>query len=224
MTNTPYYRSSTLENWCREFARFTPSISIQTYYAGKDERPALRQTLIDTQRRRGKNDTGWEVLITTYNLAQGNDRDRKFFRRVEWDVSMLKLLKETPLRSHGSQCIVFDEGHVLKNFQSQRYQALLKFEARWRLLLTGTPLQNNLQELVVCCSYTVRRYWISDFSTVVAQLYSPQPPWRDYGFVTCDFQNKRRCQSRFTLTGAYITGKEDDDTLCPSATEGSSTC
>lgn len=47
------------------------------------------------------------------------------------------------------QSIVFDEGHSLKNFQSQRYQALLKFEARWRLLLTGTPLQNNLQELVV---------------------------------------------------------------------------
>lgn len=47
------------------------------------------------------------------------------------------------------QTIVFDEGHVLKNFQSQRYQALLKFEAKWRLLLTGTPLQNNLQELVV---------------------------------------------------------------------------
>ncbi|KAH0827825.1 putative snf2 family dna-dependent atpase [Lanmaoa asiatica] len=122
--------SSTLENWCREFARFAPSISIQTYYAGKDERPALRQILIDTQRHRGKNENGWEVLITTYNLAQGDERDRKFFRRVDWD------------------CIVFDEGHVLKNFQSQRYQALLKFEARWRLLLTGTPLQNNLQELV----------------------------------------------------------------------------
>jgi SWI/SNF-related matrix-associated actin-dependent regulator 1 of chromatin subfamily A len=44
---------------------------------------------------------------------------------------------------------VFDEGHALKNYQSQRYQTLLKFEARWRLLLTGTPLQNNLQELVV---------------------------------------------------------------------------
>jgi SWI/SNF-related matrix-associated actin-dependent regulator of chromatin subfamily A containing DEAD/H box 1 len=37
----------------------------------------------------------------------------------------------------------------LKNFQSQRYQALLRYDARWRLLLTGTPLQNNLQELVV---------------------------------------------------------------------------
>ncbi|KAF9241553.1 SNF2 family N-terminal domain-containing protein [Melanogaster broomeanus] len=122
--------SSTLENWCREFGRFAPSISIQTYYAGKEERPALRQTLIDTQRRHSTNGTGWEVLVTTYNLAQGDEKDRKFFRRIEWD------------------CIVFDEGHVLKNFQSQRYQALLKFEARWRLLLTGTPLQNNLQELV----------------------------------------------------------------------------
>ncbi|KAL4078452.1 SNF2 family N-terminal domain-containing protein [Scleroderma yunnanense] len=122
--------SSTLENWCREFARFAPSISIQTYYAGKEERPALRQTLFETQRRHSKNGAGWEVLITTYTLAQGDEKDRKFFRRIEWDS------------------IVFDEGHVLKNFQSLRYQALLKFEARWRLLLTGTPLQNNLQELV----------------------------------------------------------------------------
>jgi SWI/SNF-related matrix-associated actin-dependent regulator 1 of chromatin subfamily A len=48
-----------------------------------------------------------------------------------------------------SQCCVYDEGHVLKNFQSQRYQSLLKFPYNWRLLLTGTPLQNNLQELVV---------------------------------------------------------------------------
>ena len=87
------YRSSTLENWCREFARFAPSISIQTYYAGKEERPALRQTLLDTQRHCGKNDSGWEVLITTYNLAQGDDKDRKFFRRIEWDVSILGLWK-----------------------------------------------------------------------------------------------------------------------------------
>ncbi|KAG2145979.1 SNF2 family N-terminal domain-containing protein [Suillus bovinus] len=122
--------SSTLENWCREFARFAPSISVQTFYAGKEERANLRQMLIDTRRGSSKNGTGWEVLITTYNLAQGDDKDRKFFRKMEWDT------------------IVFDEGHVLKNFQSQRYQALLKFEPKWRLLLTGTPLQNNLQELV----------------------------------------------------------------------------
>ncbi|KAF5370655.1 hypothetical protein D9758_001994 [Tetrapyrgos nigripes] len=121
--------SSTLENWCREFARFAPSLSVQTYYAGKNDRVHLRQTLLETRRAKSQNDDGWDVLITTYNLAQG-DGDRKFFRRIEWD------------------CCVFDEGHVLKNFQSQRYQALLKVESKWRLLLTGTPLQNNLQELV----------------------------------------------------------------------------
>uniref|UniRef100_A0A8H7Y3D4 DNA helicase n=1 Tax=Psilocybe cubensis TaxID=181762 RepID=A0A8H7Y3D4_PSICU len=122
--------SSTLENWCREFAKFAPSVAIQTYYADKNDRPALRETLINTQRCRSKTSEGWEVLITTYNLAQGDDRDRKFFRKIEWD------------------CCVYDEGHVLKNFQSQRYQSLMKFGSNWRLLLTGTPLQNNLQELV----------------------------------------------------------------------------
>ncbi|KAJ3919441.1 SNF2 family N-terminal domain-containing protein [Lentinula edodes] len=122
--------SSTLENWCREFARFASSVSVQVYYGGKNERVELRQTLLDTRRSMtGSEDDGWDVLITTYNLAQG-DSDRKFFRRIEWD------------------CCVFDEGHVLKNFQSQRYSSLLRVQSRWRLLLTGTPLQNNLQELV----------------------------------------------------------------------------
>ncbi|KAF7315594.1 SNF2 family DNA-dependent ATPase [Mycena indigotica] len=140
--------SSTLENWCREFARFVPSIAIQTYYAGKEERPELRETLLDTQRSRSRNDEGWEVLITTYTLAQGDERDRKFFRKIQWD------------------CCVFDEGHVLKNFQSQRYQSLLKFGSKWRLLLTGTPLQNNLQELVSLMNFILPE----QFSTSMGSL------------------------------------------------------
>ncbi|KAL6305056.1 SNF2 family N-terminal domain-containing protein [Sparassis latifolia] len=120
--------SSTLENWCREFSNFADSIKYVTYYESKEKRPKLREELLRTQR--SKKDDGWEVLITTYALAQGDEKDRKFFRHIPWDAC------------------VFDEGHVLKNFQSQRYQALLRFESRWRLLLTGTPLQNNLQELV----------------------------------------------------------------------------
>ncbi|KAI9507436.1 SNF2 family N-terminal domain-containing protein [Russula earlei] len=119
--------SSTLENWVREFAHFAPSIAVQTYYGGKDDRPFLRQTLLETLRSRS---APWEVLITTYTLATGDDKDRKFLRKIEWDTC------------------VFDEGHVLKNFDSQRYQALMRNKSGWRLLLTGTPLQNNLQELV----------------------------------------------------------------------------
>ncbi|KAF8070494.1 SNF2 family N-terminal domain-containing protein [Lyophyllum atratum] len=142
--------SSTLENWCREFARFAPSIAVQTYYAGKGERIELRQTLIDSQRCRSANDEGWEVLITTYNLAQGDDRDRKFFRRIDWD-----------------SC-VYDEGHVLKNFQSQRYQSLLKFGSKWRLLLTGTPLQNNLQELVSLMNFILPHHFAESIHSLRA--------------------------------------------------------
>ena len=40
---------------------------------------------MDTQRADVKD--GWEVLITTYNLAQGDERDRKFFRKINWQVS-----------------------------------------------------------------------------------------------------------------------------------------
>ncbi|PFH51523.1 hypothetical protein AMATHDRAFT_58959 [Amanita thiersii Skay4041] len=142
--------SSTLENWCREFARFAPSISVQTYYAGKEERVHLRQTLLDSQLSNSKSGDGWEVLITTYNLAQGDERDRKFFRRIEWD------------------CCVYDEGHVLKNFQSQRYQSLLRFGSRWRLLLTGTPLQNNLQELVSLMNFILPNHFADSIDSLRA--------------------------------------------------------
>ncbi|KAF8633397.1 hypothetical protein AX17_004568 [Amanita inopinata Kibby_2008] len=142
--------SSTLENWCREFARFAPSISVQTYYAGKEERPLLRQTLLDSQLCKSKSGEGWEVLITTYNLAQGDERDRKFFRRIDWDTC------------------VYDEGHVLKNFQSQRYQSLLRFGSRWRLLLTGTPLQNNLQELVSLMNFILPNHFADSLDSLRA--------------------------------------------------------
>ncbi|KAG7440038.1 uncharacterized protein BT62DRAFT_976367 [Guyanagaster necrorhizus] len=138
--------SSTLENWVREFTRFAPSIKVQTYYGSKDERVHLRQNLLDTRPHKTTDD-GWNVLITTYNLAQG-DGDRKFFRHVDWD-----------------SC-VFDEGHVLKNFQSQRYQALLKVDSKWRLLLTGTPLQNNLQELVSLMNFILPEH----FSDTITEL------------------------------------------------------
>ncbi|KIM40085.1 hypothetical protein M413DRAFT_28618 [Hebeloma cylindrosporum] len=140
--------SSTLENWCREFAKFAPSIAVQTYYADKTVRPLLRQKLVDTQRCRNKRSDGWEVLITTYNLAQGDDRDRKFFRKIDWD------------------CCIYDEGHVLKNFQSQRYQSLLKYGSRWRLLLTGTPLQNNLQELVSLLNFILPEQFAGSMETL----------------------------------------------------------
>ncbi|OBZ67066.1 ATP-dependent helicase fft2 [Grifola frondosa] len=140
--------SSTLENWCREFDRFAPEIQVQTYYAGKNDRFRLRESLNSTIG--AKVEGGWEVLITTYTLAAGDAVDCKFFRRIEWDTC------------------VFDEGHVLKNFQSQRYQQLLRYKSNWRLLLTGTPLQNNLQELVSLMNFILPTHFAQSLDSLRA--------------------------------------------------------
>lgn len=69
------------------------------------------------------------VIVTTYGVAKAKD-DCRFLRKL-------------PL-----QVCVFDEGHQLKNRKSTAYGQLMRLSSEFRLLLTGTPLQNNLTELV----------------------------------------------------------------------------
>ncbi|KAJ5820185.1 hypothetical protein N7474_005776 [Penicillium riverlandense] len=113
--------SSTLENWLREFQKFCPTLSVMPYYAGQNERALIREQIED-------NRDSINVVITTYTIAKSKV-DAKFLRDMDFTVC------------------VYDEGHMLKNHQSILYEKLIRIPARFRLLLTGTPLQNNLQEL-----------------------------------------------------------------------------
>jgi SWI/SNF-related matrix-associated actin-dependent regulator 1 of chromatin subfamily A len=113
--------SSTIENWLREFQKFCPRLNVMPYYAGLNERALIREEI--EERRDEIN-----VVITTYTIAKAK-LDAKFLRDMDFTVC------------------VYDEGHMLKNHQSQMYEKLIRIRARFRLLLTGTPLQNNLQEL-----------------------------------------------------------------------------
>jgi SWI/SNF-related matrix-associated actin-dependent regulator 1 of chromatin subfamily A len=98
---------------------------VQTYYGTQGERRELR----DTIKRMARKGT-LEVVLASYTQVSSAE-DLAFFRKkVEFET-----------------CI-YDEAHALKNFATKRYQDLLSIKPRWRLLLTGTPLQNNLQELV----------------------------------------------------------------------------
>lgn len=54
---------------------------MQTYYGTQNERVYQRAEL-------NKTIGEWDVCITTYNLAQGNEHDRKFFKKIDWDVRM----------------------------------------------------------------------------------------------------------------------------------------
>ena len=112
---------STLENWLREFAKFCPSLAVEPYYGSQSERPMIRER-ISTNRK------DLNVVITTYTIAKMKD-DQKF----------LKKLKPT--------CCIYDEGHVLKNSKSAGYGAYMGIQTDFRVLLSGTPVQNSLSEL-----------------------------------------------------------------------------
>lgn len=122
--------ASTLENWLREFHKFCPDLVVQAYYGLQREREDLRYDLQDQE---------FDVMVTTYNLATGAAPDFKFLTRQNFDV------------------VVYDEGHMLKNSLSDRYSKLMRLQAHFRLLLTGTPLQNNLRELVSLLAFMLPR-------------------------------------------------------------------
>ncbi|KAI9805800.1 MAG: hypothetical protein M1825_000414 [Sarcosagium campestre] len=110
--------TSVMLNWEMEFKKWCPGFKILTYYGTQEERKQKRKGWMDNNL--------WHVCITSYQLVL---QDQHAFKRRQWHY------------------MVLDEAHHIKNFRSQRWQTLLTFRTRARLLLTGTPLQNNLTEL-----------------------------------------------------------------------------
>lgn len=116
--------SSTLDNWDNELAKWCPALVVEKYYGSAAERRSLRMQWV-----KGGLD-GVDVLLTTYHMVASTPEERKMFRVT---------------RMH---YVIFDEAHMLKNMTTQRYTQLATINAQHRLLLTGTPLQNNLLELM----------------------------------------------------------------------------
>ncbi|EPS25201.1 hypothetical protein PDE_00133 [Penicillium oxalicum 114-2] len=114
---------STLSNWIDEFKRWTPSIETVLYHGSKEERAALRSKHMKT-RDQGKMD--FPVVCTSYDICIN---DSKFLGQYQW------------------RYIVVDEGHRLKNMNCKLIKELMTYNSANRLLITGTPLQNNISEL-----------------------------------------------------------------------------
>ncbi|KAK3109569.1 DNA-dependent ATPase fun30 [Teratosphaeriaceae sp. CCFEE 6253] len=119
---------STIANWLREFQRFAPELNVFPYYGTDKERPELRL-------RYEEDFANIDVVVTTYDVAV-KDHDNHFLRK----------------QVQPAVC-VFDEAHLLRNPKTDRYQKLVRIPADMRLLLTGTPLQNNLRELVAILAF-----------------------------------------------------------------------
>uniref|UniRef100_A0A3Q2Z037 Chromodomain-helicase-DNA-binding protein 5-like n=1 Tax=Hippocampus comes TaxID=109280 RepID=A0A3Q2Z037_HIPCM len=128
---------STIINWEREFEMWAPDFYVVTYTGDKDSRAIIREnefTFEDSAVKLGrkafrmKKDTPikFHVLLTSYELIT---IDQAILGSITW------------------ACLVVDEAHRLKNNQSKFFRILNGYKIYYKLLLTGTPLQNNLEEL-----------------------------------------------------------------------------
>lgn len=139
---------STLSNWMNELNRWCPSLRAIRFHGMKEEREELIEDYFTNEaaahdgRRPTKqirneetgemeddnsdNPRAWDVCVTTYEMA---NTEKRTLGKFAWKY------------------LVIDEAHRLKNEASMFSTTVREFNTANRLLLTGTPLQNNLHEL-----------------------------------------------------------------------------
>lgn len=117
---------STLSNWLDEFHKWVPSIPVVMYHGTPQQRHDIFKTKIMRHLQAGRPTEKFPVVCTSYEMVL---KDRAALSKVRWEF------------------IIIDEGHRMKNFDSKLFRELKSFTSATRLLITGTPLQNNLKEL-----------------------------------------------------------------------------
>ncbi|XP_073223963.1 CHD3-type chromatin-remodeling factor PICKLE isoform X2 [Cicer arietinum] len=132
---------STLRNWEREFANWAPQMNVVMYSGSAQARRIIREyefyfpknpkkmekkksKKIVTKRKLER--VKFDILLTSYEMINS---DTTILKPIKWE------------------CMIVDEGHRLKNKDSKLFSSLTQYSSRHRVLLTGTPLQNNLDEL-----------------------------------------------------------------------------
>ncbi|PWZ31801.1 putative chromatin-remodeling complex ATPase chain [Zea mays] len=109
---------STLGNWMKEIQRFCPILRAVKFLGNPEERNHIRDNLLQP----GK----FDVCVTSFEMAI---KEKSALRRFSW------------------RYIIIDEAHRIKNENSLLSKTMRIYNTNYRLLITGTPLQNNLHEL-----------------------------------------------------------------------------
>jgi len=115
---------ATLPNWVREFQKWLPDLPVVRYHGNQAERDAMMAGPLNPRQRRHPK---YPVIITSYEVS------------IREEKRLNKIGEFTYL--------VVDEGQRLKNHRCTLIQSLKRIRAANRLLLSGTPIQNNLDEL-----------------------------------------------------------------------------
>lgn len=116
---------STITNWAKEFQKWTPTLNLVVYVGDGASRQLIQDYEFYTGRNSGRM-YRFSILLTTFEMSL---KDAHILKSIKWNYLMV------------------DEAHRLKNCDSSLYRVLETYTFRSILLVTGTPLQNNLREL-----------------------------------------------------------------------------
>lgn len=109
---------STLANWMAEIQRWVPSLRSVCLIGDQNQRATLiRDVVLPGE---------WDICVTSYEMVI---KEKSVFKKFNW------------------RYLIIDEAHRIKNEKSKLSEMVREFKSANRLLLTGTPLQNNLHEL-----------------------------------------------------------------------------
>ena len=125
---------SVLYSWCAEVKKHAPSLKCFRFHASDpNEREQQKHTMMHEI-------MDYDIVVTTYEMAK--------------NPQIVGLIRNT----YFNLCVL-DEGHVIKSLTSQISEAVRKIHCQTRVILTGTPLQNNLVELYAILNFLYPQYF-----------------------------------------------------------------
>ncbi|CDU16319.1 DEAD/DEAH helicase, putative [Plasmodium yoelii] len=131
---------STLPNWVNEFEKWCPTLKVIIYKGNKNERKNINKNLLENN---------YDICLTTFDIII---KEKNILGKISWNY------------------IIIDEGHRIKNDNSKLHSILSLFISKYRILLTGTPLQNNMKELWALLNFLLPKIFSS--STDFQQWFS----------------------------------------------------